>query len=116
MSKKWQVSSRVCVSLLAIALVVGMAFVAFADDSTAPIKLGAVNPLGDITGAQMTKAMQLAVDEINAAGGVLGRPLELIVMDSEFDPAKGAAAIEKLATVDNVDIFFGGHWLLLFFY
>jgi len=108
MSKKWKISSRVFVSLLAIALVVGMAVVAFADDSAAPIKLGAVNPLGDITGAQMTKAMQLAVDEINAAGGVLGRPLELIVMDSEFDPAKGAAAIEKLATVDNVDIFIGG--------
>ena len=108
MSKKWKISSRVFVSLLAIALVVGMAVVAFADDSVAPIKLGAVNPLGDITGAQMTKAMQLAVDEINAAGGVLGRPLELIVMDSEFDPAKGAAAIEKLATVDNVDIFIGG--------
>jgi len=108
MSRKWSVSSRVFVSLLVIALVVGMAFVAFAEDSAAPIKLGAVNPLGDITGAQMTKAMQLAVDEINAAGGVLGRPLELIVMDSEFDPAKGAAAIEKLATVDNVDVFIGG--------
>jgi len=108
MSKKWKISSRVFVSLLAIALVVGMAIVAFADDSAASIKLGAVNPLGDITGAQMTKAMQLAVDEINAAGGVLGRPLELIVMDSELDPAKGAAAIEKLATVENVDIFIGG--------
>lgn len=108
MSKKWKVSSRVFVSLLAIALVVGMASVALAEDSVTPIKLGAVNPLGDITGAQMTKAMQLAVDEINAAGGVLGRPLKLIVMDSEFDAAKGAAAIEKLATVDNVDIFIGG--------
>jgi len=108
MTKKWKVSSWVFVSLLASALVVGMAFMALADDSAAPIKLGAVNPLGDITGAQMTKAMQLAVDEINAAGGVLGRPLELIVMDSEFDPAKGAAAIEKLATVDNVDVFIGG--------
>jgi branched-chain amino acid transport system substrate-binding protein len=32
----------------------------------------------------------------------------LIVIDSEFDPAKGAAAIEKLATVDNVDVFIGG--------
>jgi len=108
MTKKWKVSSRVFVSLLAIALVVGMAFMAVAEDSVTTIKLGAINPLADITGAQMSKAMQLAVDEINAAGGVLGRPLELIVIDSEFDPAKGAAAIEKLATVDNVDVFIGG--------
>jgi len=108
MTKKWKVSSRVFVSLLAIALVVGMAFMAIAEDSVTTIKLGAINPLADITGAQMSKAMQLAVDEINAAGGVLGRPLELIVIDSEFDPAKGAAAIEKLATVDNVDVFIGG--------
>jgi branched-chain amino acid transport system substrate-binding protein len=73
-----------------------------------PIKLGAVNPLGDITGAQATKAMELAVAEINAAGGLLGRQVELVVIDSEFDPAKGAAAIDRLATVDEVDIFIGG--------
>ena len=68
-----------------------------------PIKIGAVNPLGDITGDQATKAMKLAVKEINDAGGVLGRPIELIVIDDEMNPAKGAAAIERLATVENVD-------------
>lgn len=73
-----------------------------------PIKIGAVNPLGDITGAQATKAMQLAVKEINEAGGVLGRPLELIVIDSELNPEKGAAAIDRLATVNEVDFFVGG--------
>jgi len=78
---------------------------AFAVD---PIKIGAVNPLGDITGNQSTKAMRLAVKEINDAGGVLGRPLELIVIDSELNPAKGAAAIERLATVEKVDFFVGG--------
>jgi len=73
-----------------------------------PIKLGAVLPLGDITGRQGSKAMQLAVKEINASGGVLGRPLELIVVDDEMKPEKGAAAIDKLATVDKVDVFVGG--------
>jgi len=73
-----------------------------------PIKLGAVNPLGDITGAQASKAMQLAAKEINDAGGVLGRPIEVIVIDSELKPEKGAAALDKLATVDNVDVFIGG--------
>lgn len=73
-----------------------------------PIRLGAVNPLGDITGYQSTQGMRLAVKEINAAGGVLGRPLELIVLDSELKPAVGAAAIEKLAEVHEVDFFIGG--------
>lgn len=73
-----------------------------------PIKLGGVWPLGDITGEQGSKAAQLAVKEINDAGGLLGRPLELIVMDDEMKPEKGASALEKLATVDKVDIFIGG--------
>ena len=108
MNRKWQVSGRVLIPLLTMVLVIGAVFLAAADESVPPIKLGAVNPLGDITGAQMTKAMQLAVDEINAGGGVLGRPLKLIVMDSEFNPHKGAAAIEKLVTVDKVDVLIGG--------
>ena len=73
-----------------------------------PIKIGAVNPLGDITGRQASNAMKLAVEEINKSGGLFGRPLELIVIDSEFRPEKGAAAIDKLATVDQVDFFVGG--------
>lgn len=73
-----------------------------------PIKLGAVSPLGDITGAQSTKAMKLAVKEINEKGGLLGRPVELIVVDDEMKPDKGAAALDKLATVDEVDVFIGG--------
>lgn len=73
-----------------------------------PIKLGGVWPLADITGEQGSKSAQLAVDEINAAGGLLGRQVELIVLDSEFKPEKGAAALERLATIENVDVFLGG--------
>ena len=73
-----------------------------------PIKFGAVLPLADITGKQASKAMQLAVKEINAAGGVLGRPLVVVIADDEMKGEKGAAAIDKLATVDNVYAFIGG--------
>lgn len=79
-----------------------------AEGEAEPIKLGGVWPLADITGDQGSKAAQLAVEEINAAGGVLGRPLELVVIDSELKPAKGASALERLATVEKVDIFIGG--------
>lgn len=72
------------------------------------IKIGATWPLADITGKQGSMAAQQAVDEINKAGGVLGRQLELIVIDDELKADKGAAAIEKLVTVDNVDVIIGG--------
>ncbi len=73
-----------------------------------PIKLGAILPLADITGDQAAKAMKLAVKEINQAGGLLGRAVELIVVDDEMKPEKGAAAVEKLVTVDKVDLLVGG--------
>ncbi|MBT9139714.1 MAG: Leucine-, isoleucine-, valine-, threonine-, and alanine-binding protein [Dehalococcoidia bacterium] len=101
--------------LIAVALLLASSLVAVGcprpvleEPPVEPIRLGAVNPLGDITGRQSAQGMKLAVAEINAAGGILGRPLELIVMDDEFSPAVGAAAIEKLATVHEVDIFIGG--------
>ncbi|MCF8000554.1 MAG: ABC transporter substrate-binding protein [Halanaerobiales bacterium] len=97
-------------NLLIVSLVLILAFTfslsALAQDD--PIKIGAVNPLGDITGRQSSKAMELAVKEINDNGGLLGRKVELVVIDSEFKPEKGAAAIDKLATVDEVDFFVGG--------
>jgi branched-chain amino acid transport system substrate-binding protein len=90
---------------LAIVAIVALAVPVFAQDT---IKLGGTWPLGDITGKQGSMAAQQAVDEINAAGGILGKKLELIVIDDEFKADKGAAAFEKLLTVDNVDVLVGG--------
>jgi branched-chain amino acid transport system substrate-binding protein len=73
-----------------------------------PIKLGAVLPLTEKAGAEGAKAMRLAVKEINQKGGVLGRPIELVVIDDEMRPIKGALAVEKLITEDKVDILVGG--------
>ncbi len=90
---------------LAIIAIVALAVPVFAQGT---IKIGGTWPLGDITGKQGSMAAQQAVDEINKAGGVLGRQLELIVVDDELKADKGAAAIEKLVTVDNVDVLIGG--------
>lgn len=104
-------SKKLSALLLALILVVSMGTLSAngqKDGEVKPIKFGGVWPLGDITGNQAAKAAQLVVDELNANGGLLGRPVELIVIDSEFNPEKGAAAIERLATVDKVDFFVGG--------
>jgi len=46
--------------------------------------------------------MKIAVDKINAAGGILGRPLDLIVEDGKADPVESVKAVEKLIHRDRV--------------
>lgn len=71
-----------------------------------PIKIGGIGPLtppGAVElGQEVMQALQLRIDEINEAGGLLGRPVELVFEDSAGTPEKGTAAAEKLITRDNV--------------
>lgn len=72
---------------------------------TGPISLGVLIPLTGSTsqfGASMGKAAQLAVDEINAAGGVKGRKIELLVEDDQSNPEAAVRAARKLLDVDKV--------------
>jgi branched-chain amino acid transport system substrate-binding protein len=50
---------------------------------------------------------QLAVDELNAAGGVLGRPVELIVRDEQARPEEGVAQARDLIISEEVDVLLG---------
>jgi branched-chain amino acid transport system substrate-binding protein len=93
---------RILLVLAALALVLGVTF------AQGTIKIGGIWTLADITGKQGSAAARLAIEEINAAGGVLGKNLELIVVDDEGKADKAAAAVEKLATVDKVEVFIGG--------
>jgi branched-chain amino acid transport system substrate-binding protein len=92
-------------AILALAI---LALVTASGFGQGTIKIGGIWTLADITGKQGSAAANLAIEEINKAGGVLGKQLELIVVDDEGKPDKAAAAVEKLATVDNVDVFVGG--------
>jgi branched-chain amino acid transport system substrate-binding protein len=71
-----------------------------------PIKVGWVGPLsppgGYAEGALMKQAAELAAEEINAKGGVLGRPIEVIFQDTRGQPEEGTAAAERLITQDHV--------------
>lgn len=51
------------------------------------------------------KGVQLAVEEINAAGGVLGRPLQLLTYDDKSKPAEGARLFRELASKNVVAVF-----------
>jgi branched-chain amino acid transport system substrate-binding protein len=78
---------------------------AFAQD---PIRIGAINPYSGpvaLYGDEVARGYQLAIDEANAKGGVLGRKIELMRGDAS-NPQQGIAAVEKLSA-DKVDIFVG---------
>jgi branched-chain amino acid transport system substrate-binding protein len=75
----------------------------------APLKIGAINPYtGPVAlyGDEVARGYQLAVDEVNAKGGLLGRQVELVRGDAG-NPQQGIAVVEKLATQDKVDAFIG---------
>ncbi len=64
-----------------------------------PIKIGALTSLtGNFTpwGIQARDGMQLAVDEINAAGGAAGRPLELVVTDDQSNAEEAVSGLERM--------------------
>lgn len=75
-----------------------------------PIRVGVVTPLsGTYTpiGQQVRWGLELAAKEINAAGGVAGRPLELMFEDEEANPAVAVQKAEKLFQVGKVDFLTG---------
>jgi branched-chain amino acid transport system substrate-binding protein len=71
-----------------------------------PVKIGVLTPLsppGDAAAGQfIVRGAKMAVDDVNARGGVLGRKVELVVEDDSGTPEKGSAGMRKLATQDQV--------------
>ena len=70
-----------------------------------PIKLGTLTPLtgaGGSYGPAMRKSMSWVVEQVNGAGGVLGRRVELVSEDDQTNPDAGVRAARKLIDVDKV--------------
>lgn len=77
---------------------------------TQPIRIGVVTPLSGTyagIGQQVKWGLDLAARQINAAGGVAGRPLELVYEDEEANPAVAVQKAEKLFQVNKVDFLTG---------
>ena len=94
--------------VLAISSVLLGSSIAIAADG--PIKIGVVTPLsGTYTpiGQQVKMGLELATKEVNAAGGIMGRKVELIFEDEEANPAVATQKAEKLFQVSNVDFLTG---------
>ena len=75
-----------------------------------PFRIGVMESLtgpGETYGTVANQAKQMAADEINEAGGINGRRLELIVEDSQCSAKDAIAAYNKLTDVDGVKIILG---------
>src|SRR5947207_2511415 len=78
-----------------------------------PIKIGVVYGFtggADAWAEYGKKGVDLAVKEINSAGGVNGRSLEVIYEDSKTKPAVAVSAFQKLVDIDKVDVVVGDVW------
>jgi ABC-type branched-subunit amino acid transport system substrate-binding protein len=97
--------SRRALLATSVALAASLASPPMSLAQQSPIRIGLLAPLtgiGGPYGQEEEQAARAAVKIINDAGGVLGRPLELIVADDETQPTAGVAAARKLIDVDKV--------------
>src|SRR5215211_281036 len=84
-------------------LTLGLAFglgLAFADGASAQIKLGVAGPItggSAAFGAQLKNGVEQAVEDINAAGGILGQKIQVFLGDDRADPKQGVSIANKFA-------------------
>jgi branched-chain amino acid transport system substrate-binding protein len=75
------------------------------------VKIGLIASLSGPSaksGEAITRGMTIAIDEINAAGGLLGKQVELLRRDDEANPGKGLTAARELIQREKVAVLFGG--------
>ncbi|TAK35919.1 MAG: ABC transporter substrate-binding protein [Chloroflexota bacterium] len=75
-----------------------------------PIKIGVIlttsGPLGPIGSKQML-GIEIALDEINATGGIIGRKVEIVARDDGADPTKGRTAAQELVEKEGISLIIG---------
>lgn len=103
--------------LIAIVVVVGVIYTVAKRQPAGPaalageVKIGAVLPLtGDAAayGEPLQRSVQLAVDEINATGGVGGKKLTVLFQDGKCAGPEATNAIQQLVNIDQVQFVIGG--------
>ena len=90
---------------------VGAMLTASGAQAAGEIKIGVLYPTsggGAIYGVPAMEGHNMAVEEVNAAGGVGGKMLKTFARDSKLNPSAAAAAAKELITKDGVDVLIGG--------
>jgi branched-chain amino acid transport system substrate-binding protein len=95
---------------IALAASLPSAFTRALAQGTDTLRIGALNPVtgaGSPYGGGMQKAIIMAAGEVNAAGGVAGRKIEIFAEDSQTSPEAGVLAAKKLIEVNKVQALLG---------
>jgi branched-chain amino acid transport system substrate-binding protein len=95
-------------ALCTLAIGIGSAFHSVAAQET--IKIGLIQPVSGpaaYNGKNTVDGARLAETEVNAAGGVLGKRIEVVLQDGKNDPAESLSAAEKLLGRDQVKVLIG---------
>ncbi|MBE6349708.1 MAG: ABC transporter substrate-binding protein [Spirochaetaceae bacterium] len=99
------------ISLAVVFMVACFGFLAgCSKESSNTIKVGGIFPLSGavaVYGTECRNGIELAIEEINAAGGINGKLIELIGEDDEGNPEKSVNAYKKLVTKDKCEIIIG---------
>ncbi len=88
--------------ILAVTALATAALLAPARAAEDPIKIGVIAEASSISGIAIPNAAKLAADEINAAGGVNGRQIEIIAYDDHSSSADAVRAFQRAANQDHV--------------
>lgn len=96
--------------VLFVLFAVGMTFTGCSKEAADTVKIGGIFPLSGnvaVFGTECRNGVEMAISEINAAGGVNGKMLELIAEDDEGSPEKSVNAYKKLVARDKCNIIIG---------
>nr|WP_255606847.1 ABC transporter substrate-binding protein [Phyllobacterium sp. 2063] len=99
-------NKRIHITGLTLAVLLTSAAYSYAD----PIKIGLNQPLTGpfaASGTYIVDGAKLAVEEINANGGVLGEKIQLVIEDNKSNPTEAASVAEKLIESDKVPVMMG---------
>ncbi len=106
-------TSKWIVGIIIVIIVVWGGYSLFNNEpaSTEPIKIGFIGPLsGEAAnyGESEKNIISLAIDDINQAGGINGRPIEMVYEDSRATGKDATSATQKLITIEKVKVILGG--------
>lgn len=105
---------RQAFSIVGIFLLAGLltAGVSVSPVAAGPVTIGSISPLtgtNAVQGLDMKRGEELALEEINAAGGINGNPLKIIWEDTESSAKGGMDAVHKLVEINKVPLIIGAY-------
>src|SRR5260370_5288308 len=98
------------VAMFVVTSILALGGLASSGAAQGTVKIGVVTELSGplaAVGASSLDGMRLAVEEINAKGGLLGKKVELVIYDSQGNPSQGVASLRCLVEREKVRLVLG---------